>query len=217
MYTLYIYDHCPYCVKAEMIFGLKDIPVALEYILNDDAATPTKMIGRKMVPILKKEDSSFMPESMDIVHYIDEAHAPAIVARPENNEKLQQWLTDSRDYAYKLAMPRWVQADLPEFRTEEAKAFFIERKEEMIGPFEENLKQSALLVRQANDHLRELESLIQSPEAVHGELTEDDFHLFARLHSLSIVKDLRYPEKVEAYRQTMAKKSKVSLHDAIAI
>ncbi|HCS3144438.1 TPA: glutaredoxin, partial [Shigella flexneri] len=24
---LYIYDHCPYCLKARMIFGLKNIPV----------------------------------------------------------------------------------------------------------------------------------------------------------------------------------------------
>ncbi|EPT9973233.1 glutaredoxin, partial [Escherichia coli] len=23
---LYIYDHCPYCLKARMIFGLKNIP-----------------------------------------------------------------------------------------------------------------------------------------------------------------------------------------------
>ncbi|MDU1427151.1 MAG: glutaredoxin, partial [Klebsiella michiganensis] len=24
---LYIYDHCPFCLKARMIFGLKNIPV----------------------------------------------------------------------------------------------------------------------------------------------------------------------------------------------
>ncbi|POU69340.1 glutaredoxin, partial [Pantoea sp. PSNIH4] len=24
---LYIYDHCPFCVKARMIFGLKNLPV----------------------------------------------------------------------------------------------------------------------------------------------------------------------------------------------
>ena len=44
---LYIYDHCPFCVKARMIFGLKNIPVELNVLLNDDEATPTRMIGQK--------------------------------------------------------------------------------------------------------------------------------------------------------------------------
>ncbi|SUG28943.1 glutaredoxin [Salmonella enterica subsp. arizonae] len=38
---LYIYDHCPFCVKARMIFGLKNIPVELNVLQNDDEATPT--------------------------------------------------------------------------------------------------------------------------------------------------------------------------------
>ncbi len=44
---LYIYDHCPYCLKARMIFGLKNIPVELHVLLNDDAETPTRMVGQK--------------------------------------------------------------------------------------------------------------------------------------------------------------------------
>ncbi len=51
---LYIYDHCPFCVKARMIFGLKNLPVERITLLNDDEATPTKMIGKKMAPILQK-------------------------------------------------------------------------------------------------------------------------------------------------------------------
>lgn len=26
---LYVYDHCPFCVRACMIFGLKNLPVEL--------------------------------------------------------------------------------------------------------------------------------------------------------------------------------------------
>ena len=54
---LYIYDHCPYCLKARMIFGLKNIPVELHVLLNDDAETPTRMVGQKQVPILQKDAS----------------------------------------------------------------------------------------------------------------------------------------------------------------
>ena len=29
---LYVYDHCPFCVRARMIFGLKNLPVELVVI-----------------------------------------------------------------------------------------------------------------------------------------------------------------------------------------
>jgi len=62
---LYIYDHCPFCVKARMIFGLKNIPVELVVMMNDDEATPNRLIGQKMAPILMIEDGSCMQKSMD--------------------------------------------------------------------------------------------------------------------------------------------------------
>ena len=51
---LYIYDHCPFCVKARMIFGLKNLPVELIVMLNDDEETPKRLIGQKIAPILQK-------------------------------------------------------------------------------------------------------------------------------------------------------------------
>jgi len=69
---LYIYDHCPFCVRARMIFGLRDVAVEEGVLANDDEAMPIGMIGSKQVPILQKEDGSFMGESLDIVRYIDQ-------------------------------------------------------------------------------------------------------------------------------------------------
>jgi len=69
---LYIYDHCPFCVRARMIFGLRGVAVEEVILQNDDEETPIKMIGAKQVPILQKDDGSFMGESLDIVRYIDE-------------------------------------------------------------------------------------------------------------------------------------------------
>ncbi|TGD68684.1 glutaredoxin, partial [Salmonella enterica subsp. enterica serovar Poona] len=64
---LYIYDHCPFCVKARMIFGLKNIPVELNVLQNDDEATPTRMIGQKMVPSHQKDERRNQPQSKDLV------------------------------------------------------------------------------------------------------------------------------------------------------
>ena len=51
---LYIYDHCPFCVRARMIFGLRDVAVEEIVLANDDEATPIGMIGSKQVPICKR-------------------------------------------------------------------------------------------------------------------------------------------------------------------
>ena len=68
---LYVYDHCPFCVKARMIFGLHQQPIELSFLLNDDEETPQRLIGKKMLPILVKDDQSAMGESLDIVDYIE--------------------------------------------------------------------------------------------------------------------------------------------------
>ena len=64
--TLYVYGHCPYCVRARMIFGLKKTPFKLDFLMNDDVVTPTKMIGKKVLPIMEI-DGEAMGESLDIV------------------------------------------------------------------------------------------------------------------------------------------------------
>lgn len=213
---LHIYEHCPYCVKARMIFGFKHIPVTLNYILNDDVETPTNMIGQKMVPILEKEDGTYMPESMDIVHYIDGLEGQKVLTG-QANPVVAEWLAKAREYTSKLAMPRWVRADFGEFKTPGARKYFKEKKTASIGSFEENLNHTAALIEKANAHLVELEPIIQSPTAVHGVLSEDDIHLFATLRSLSIVKGLQYPPKVDVYRREMAEASGVPLLDGIAV
>lgn len=47
---LYIYDHCPFCVRSRMIFGLKDVACEIITLPNDDEETPTHLIGKKMLP-----------------------------------------------------------------------------------------------------------------------------------------------------------------------
>lgn len=59
---LYVYDHCPFCVKARMIFGIKNIPVEIITLLNDDETIPIQLIGKKMLPILQLEDGTAMGE-----------------------------------------------------------------------------------------------------------------------------------------------------------
>ena len=48
---LYIYDHCPFCARARMMFGLRGVAVDEEVLFNDDEHTTIGLICAKQVPI----------------------------------------------------------------------------------------------------------------------------------------------------------------------
>ena len=212
---LYSYDHCPYCVKARMIFGLKNIPIEVKTLLNDDEETPISMIGKKMLPILQKENGDFLPESIDIISYCDQLSkfGEPIVGESKNDERLTSWLSQARNYHYALAMPRWVKMGLKEFATESAIEYFTKKKVNSIGPFKESMDKTSELIEMAQEHLPELEEIIIGAPYFWGEsLSIDDFHVFASLRCLTTTNGIRFPEKIEKYMNSLSQSSKVPLH-----
>lgn len=207
---LFIYDHCPFCVKARMIFGLKNLPVRLVTLLNDDEHTPVSMIGQKMVPILQKDDGSYMPESMDIVHYVDNLDGKPVLTG-KTNPAISEWLKQTSSFSGKLLFPRIANADFEEFATDSARHYFTEKKQAFAGDFTTLLVDSADYIVQLEEALQQLSPLIQSPEAVNGTLSADDIHLFPLLRSLSIVAGVTLPSNVETYRNRMAQRSDIPL------
>ncbi|MGK9171646.1 glutaredoxin 2 [Yokenella regensburgei] len=213
---LYIYDHCPYCIKARMIFGLKNIPVELNVLLSDDEATPTRMIGQKMAPILQKDDSRYMPESMDIVHYVDNLDGKPLLTGA-TNPALETWLRKVNGYANRLLIPRFARSRFDEFATPQARTYFVNKKEATLGSFDEHMAHSAGLVKNISDDLRALDKLIVKPNAVNGELSEDDIHLFPLLRNLTLVAGIVWPTRVADYRDNMAKQTQINLLSSMAI
>ncbi|WP_122290042.1 glutaredoxin 2 [Serratia plymuthica] len=207
---LFIYDHCPFCVKARMIFGLKNLPVRLVTLLSDDEATPISMIGKKMAPILQKDDGSYLPESMDIVRYVDNLDGRPLLTG-KTNPAIADWLQRVGGYSAKLLLPRIANADFEEFATDSARQYFTHKKQASIGDFSDHLANSADLIAELETDLQALSSLIVTSDAVNGSLSEDDIQLFPLLRSLSIVAGVTLPENVEAYRNRMAQLSDVPL------
>ncbi|AKE58591.1 glutaredoxin 2 [Citrobacter farmeri] len=213
---LYIYDHCPFCIKARMIFGLKNIPVELNVLANDDDDTPTRMIGQKMVPILQKDDSRYLPESMDIVHYVDKLDGKPLLTG-KKNPAIDEWLRKVNRYANHLLLPRFAQSAFDEFSTPSARKYFTEKKEAMIGSFADHLAHSAGLIKKISDDLRALDKLIVQPNGVNGELSEDDIQLFPLLRNLTLVAGINWPTRVADYRDNMAKQTQINLLSSMAI
>lgn len=210
MEVLYVYDHCPFCVKARMIFGFKKRPFELRYLLNDDEQTPIGLIGQKMLPILQQGEHC-MGESMDIIHKIDHIDQNPILVGT-TNQAITDWL-NKVSYVNKLLIPRYVSYGLPEFNTEESRAYFTIKKEAVFGNFAELLAETPKWLEQINSDLQLLEPLIKSSTACNGVLSLDDIHLFPVLRGLSIVKDVIYPKSINDYRQRMSDEAGVPLYN----
>lgn len=209
---LYIYDHCPFCVRARMIFGLRGVEVENIILANDDEDTPIGMIGAKQVPILEKDDGTFMGESLDIVHYIDETASKGRL-KTEVRPELQAWLDKVGEYNNHLAQPRLVKIGLPEFATESAIQYFIDKKEKNIGNFETNLNETAQYLERLNQDLAQLETLTASgSDGIGGEIGMEDILTFPILRNLTVVRGVQWPAKIADYLARMSAQSGVPLY-----
>lgn len=211
---LYIYDHCPYCVRPRMIFGLKNVPVEEITLLNDDEETPISLVGKKLVPILIKEDGQPMGESLDIVRYIDGQYGEKILSenvRPEVDE----WIKKVGSYYYRLLHPRCIKLGLAEFKTPSAIEYFVNKKSQKIGDFAENLANSDEYIKALNADLLILEQMVKDKGALNGDLSIEDILVFPMLRNLTCVKGLEFPPKVKAYIENMAKLTQIDLYQGI--
>lgn len=213
---LYIYEHCPFCIMTKMIFVLKNYPVEIAYLLYDDVQTPMQMVGRKSLPVLEYKPNVFMPESMDIIQYIDQnIEQPKIVLPTVGT--ITQWAKGVERFIYRLTYPRWIRSPFPEFASEESRKYFNQTKDPSGRGFVSDLADPALLQR-AQRAIDDLEDILVNYPLINDEreLSMSDFSLFAHLHSLSIVKGLQYGSCVDRWRKQAAEVCFIPLHDEFA-
>jgi hypothetical protein len=70
--TVYVYDHCPFCVRVRLALGIKNIKHKIYFMANDDVQTPTSLVGKKIAPIFV-----------------------SLPLNPRDQKKIRLWLTHS--------------------------------------------------------------------------------------------------------------------------
>ncbi len=211
---LLIYEHCPFCCRPQMVIGLKRLDMAIGIIMEGDVETPTRMVGRKVVPILQKDDGGFMPESMDIVRYLDQASAPAVIGSG-SNAAIDAWVERAWPLMLRLCVPRFTRADFRELATEAARAAFIARETQAFGDLQALWDDTADFLAQLQPPLEELEALLASGLA--DTLDESDFRLFPALRSLTIVRGIAFGPNAQRYLADRAAHCRVALFDDKAL
>lgn len=196
---LYYYDHCPFCTRAKMVAGYKQVPVEYIVLLNDDSETCMRLVQKKQVPILEFDDGSAMVESLDIAHKFDEIGDNKRVVLPatKNQKDVTDQLSKISPDINALLFPRNVKAGLPEFSTQSAIAYFQAKKEKTLGKtFDQALEETSLHKQKVEE---KLQNLSFHPDNTRDALSWDDVMIFPTLRNLTIVKDIKMPKPLSDY------------------
>lgn len=240
---VYVYDHCPFCVRVRTALGIKNIKHTVSFLANDDIPTPTKLVGKKIAPIFEfPADDLIMAESMDIVNLIDndERFGPTnFIAPATGRSDIKEWQKSTRELLRTLQRPRYVATGLlPEFQQLDGRHAFI--RNHQLPPYtkdEWKSSDSALsmdekltiyaeamsadpqsLIEELNVKLIELDDILYSEYCCsEGGFSLDDVDLFSRLRSISIIKGVQWPEKLRNYMDNLSELADVPLYDQMAL
>ncbi len=199
--TLYLFEHCYLCFRVRMIAALARRPLREMVVREDDSATMVALAGRRVVPILVKDDGSPMLESMDIVRYIDRLGAPLLTGaeRPQ----IAAWAETIAPKAAPLTQSRYPLLGLPEFASAAALEHYHARKRKTLGDLAELRADTGRHIAAIMPELETIDRLIESPRAVNGALSLDDVRVLPVLRSLAVVQALRFPQRLRDYFQSM--------------
>src|SRR3984893_10808298 len=198
---LYMFEHCSLCFRVRMTAALKRLHLQETVVLEDDSDTMIGLVGKRVVPILVKDDGQPMLESMDMVGYIDGLGDP-ILTGPQRSE-IAAWADKIVAKTVPLTWPRYPLLGLPEFDTIAALDHYVVRKRKRLGDFVELRAKTREYIDALMPSLETLDRFIESPMAVNGELSLDDIRVLPLLRSAAVIKGLRYPAKVRGYFETM--------------
>ncbi len=218
---IYIYDHCPYCMRVLMFLGIKNIACDIDVLLNDDEQTPNQLIGKKIVPILEKEDGTAIGESLDIIQYLDSLPQSKVLLADQNKElpePLAACIESINSAARYLTHPRFVMLPVGEFTTENAREYFQQKKEKGLGKsFADCIKDTDAYIEQLMPALHELNGLLTGDGFINREFSWADIMLFPVLRSLTCVESLIFPENVKNYVNYVANACQVQLYQDWAV
>jgi glutaredoxin 2 len=198
---LYMFEHCSLCFRVRMAAALKGVHLQEVAVLDDDTGTMTKLAGKRVIPILVKNDGAPMLESMEMVKYI-EAQGEPLFTGPER-EEVAAWAEAVVQRTAPLTMPRYPLLGLPEFATVAALNHYHLRKRKDFGDFVELLANTRQHIAELMPDLEALDRLIESPAAINGVLSLDDIRVLPLLRSAAVVKGLQLPSKVRLYFESL--------------
>lgn len=208
--TLYHYVHCPYCIRVRMALGYLGLSYHSQVLPYDDEATPIKLTGKKMLPIIEI-DGKIMNESLDIISVVDKNKKiiNENITKTQEFEQFDLLLNQIGPLIHSLAMPYWIYT--PEF-SDSARKYFQKKKEEKRGPFNELIKNQASFFRSLEIKLLEIEKNLE-PFYKSNQFGIYDIMLAAHLWGLYTVSEFQFSPLIHTYLQNIKKICHFNYHE----
>ena len=206
--TLYHYVHCPYCVRVRLAMGFLGHHYTSVVLPYDDEATPKRLTGVKMLPIMDI-DGKAMNESLDIIYKLDVDQLLRFDDLNQSREHIEKLLEKIGSYVHNLAMPYWIYT--PEFN-EKSRQYFESKKSAKRGPFKHLVWRRQEFEAPLQLLLKELElSLTPFYHSKHFGII--DIMLAAHLWGLYVVPEFQFPVAIHNYLQTVKDLTKFNYHE----
>lgn len=195
---LYHYVHCPFCIRVRMTLGLLNLSYESIVVPYDDEATPQRLTGVKMLPIMEI-DGKAMNESLDIMNALDKENLLKI-SEIKNSPELPEFealLARLGSPVHSLAMPYWIYT--PEFN-DSSRAYFQKNKEQKRGPFKDLVKNQKQFADSIRKELDLLETKLK-PFYRSEKFSAYDILIAAHIWGLYVVPEFQFSESLHKYLQ----------------
>jgi len=212
----------PFCVRVQLVLGWKNIPYEIKAhgygdALGDDDAIANKgayqsstyLTGKKGLPVLELADGAMIPESGDIIAFLEDATGPGniLLPPPSGRADLRTFFAYGGDFANllkALAYPRLLRMTHMKSMSGQGDREYFRRRFDNQNGFslaaaeaadsENKEKMERLLV--------ELDGLLRTEDSFNDGacgLTMDDVMYLPNLKTLSCVDGLRWPTRLRRY------------------
>eukprot|EP00729_Bicosta_minor_P004489 gene4489-35137_t len=226
-YTLHVYDHCPFCIRVELLLGWKGISydrVVYGYgdALGSDKPLTYKgdriLTGKKQLPVLEfvGKGGKLLPESGDIIALLED---PLVYRLPPKSER--QDLKDFFSGGFKvlsreLTRPRIIKmTHLRDWAKPEDVAYAKDKYIKGGFNYEEAEANDASNKKAMEQRLVKLNELLLSDSALNDGgvgLTWDDLVYLPDLRTLSCVEGLAWPPRLKAYVEAAFSRANVQTY-----
>lgn len=212
---IYLYHHCPFCIKVRLVADLSKLDYDIVFLANDDEKAHIDRIGSKQVPFLEKDDGTFIKESNDICQYISELQNYPI-ADSSIDENIKNLTAEMLQHFRRVVYPRIPHHPKNEcdFPTQSAKDYFIKKKSAYIGDMDVLLKNPPYDSIQAiNNIMAKIDPYIKTPFINGDEFSWDDINIFPLFFIATMAKDLiDIPENIAKYIKNIENQTNIELY-----
>lgn len=211
--TLHLYNHCPFCIRVQLVLGWARIPYDTKVWGYGDLSLKDHFGGKKMLPYLEHMDPTTgardgLYESGDIIKWL--AHTYGFEVR-DGHDRFAEWRRSIQETQRILTRPRRIKMPDFDWSTDEDIEYAKNKYEKQGFDYEAAMASSSEHVKLMNERFVALDNLMDGKVGT-GIISMDEVILVAELKGLTLVNDLRWPTKTKQYVTTGAAAANVALY-----